>query len=130
MDDRNDVRSWLGYDRIDLFGLSYGSRAVLAYIRQHPDRVRSATIMGVAPTVFEDASLSLSGGGSCNGIVVRGMREGFGLSSSVPENSHGLYVASYFGDSIYCFYGRTDAWKRSIFGGGLEGPMDVVFRSR
>jgi pimeloyl-ACP methyl ester carboxylesterase len=53
MDDRNDVRSWLGYDRIDLFGLSYGSRAVLVYIRQHPDRVRSATIMGVAPTYLK-----------------------------------------------------------------------------
>jgi pimeloyl-ACP methyl ester carboxylesterase len=49
MDDLDDVRSWLGYDRIDLFGLSYGSRAVLVYLRQHPDRVHTATIAGVAP---------------------------------------------------------------------------------
>ena len=45
-----------------------------------------------------------------------------------PNND--LYVASYFGDSIDCFDGRTGAWKRSISGGGLEGPMDVAFRSR
>ena len=53
MDDLDDVRSWLGYDRINLFGLSYGSRAVLVYMRQHPDRVHTATIMGVAPTYLK-----------------------------------------------------------------------------
>lgn len=50
MDDLDDVRAWLGYERINLFGLSYGTRAVLVYMRQHPDRVRSAILMGVAPT--------------------------------------------------------------------------------
>jgi pimeloyl-ACP methyl ester carboxylesterase len=50
MDDLDEVRSWLGYERINLFGLSYGSRAVLVYLRQHPDHVHTATIMGVVPT--------------------------------------------------------------------------------
>ena len=50
MDDLDDVRAWLGYDRINLFGLSYGTRAALVYMRQHPERVRSAILMGVAPT--------------------------------------------------------------------------------
>ncbi|MGI9115488.1 MAG: alpha/beta hydrolase [Chthoniobacterales bacterium] len=50
MDDLDDVRSWLGYERINLFGLSYGTRAALVYLRQHPDRVRTVTLMGVAPT--------------------------------------------------------------------------------
>jgi pimeloyl-ACP methyl ester carboxylesterase len=50
MDDLDDVRAWLGYDRINLFGLSYGTRAALVYIRQHPDHVRSAVLLGVAPT--------------------------------------------------------------------------------
>lgn len=49
MDDLDDVRAWLGYDRINLFGLSYGSRAALVYLRQHPERVRSVVLMGVAP---------------------------------------------------------------------------------
>ena len=53
MDDLDDVRSWLGYERINLFGLSYGSRAVLVYLRQHPDRVHTATIIGVAPTYLK-----------------------------------------------------------------------------
>ncbi|HEU0275505.1 MAG TPA: alpha/beta hydrolase [Candidatus Udaeobacter sp.] len=50
MDDLDDVRAWLGYDRIDLFGMSYGTRAALVYLRQHPEHVRSAILLGVAPT--------------------------------------------------------------------------------
>ncbi|HMJ05766.1 MAG TPA: alpha/beta hydrolase [Chthoniobacterales bacterium] len=50
MDDLDDARAWLGYERIHLFGLSYGTRAALVYLRQHPDRVRTVTLMGVAPT--------------------------------------------------------------------------------
>jgi len=53
MDDLDDVRNWLGYERISLFGLSYGSRAVLVYLRQHPERVHCAIIMGVAPTYLK-----------------------------------------------------------------------------
>jgi pimeloyl-ACP methyl ester carboxylesterase len=50
MDDLDDVRAWLGYERINLFGLSYGTRAVLVYMRQHPEHVRSAILAAVAPT--------------------------------------------------------------------------------
>jgi len=53
MDDLDDVRAWLGYDRINLFGTSYGTRAALVYLRQHPDRVRTVTLMGVAPTYLK-----------------------------------------------------------------------------
>jgi pimeloyl-ACP methyl ester carboxylesterase len=53
MDDLDDVRAWLGYDRINLFGSSYGTRAALVYLRQHPDRVRTVTLMGVAPTYLK-----------------------------------------------------------------------------
>src|SRR5205814_9220382 len=50
MDDLDDVRAWLGYDKINLFGGSYGTRAALVYMRQHPDLVRSAILLAVAPT--------------------------------------------------------------------------------
>lgn len=49
MDDLDDVRAALGYERINLFGSSYGTRAVLAYVRQHGGRVRSAVLSGVVP---------------------------------------------------------------------------------
>ena len=50
MDDLDDVRAWLGYERINLIGLSYGTRAALVYLRQHLERVRSVVLMGLAPT--------------------------------------------------------------------------------
>jgi pimeloyl-ACP methyl ester carboxylesterase len=50
MDDLDEVRAWLGYDRINLFGASYGTQAALVYMRQHPEHVRSAILLAVAPT--------------------------------------------------------------------------------
>lgn len=53
MDDLDDVRAWLGYERINLFGTSYGTRAALVYLRQNPERVRTVTLLGVAPTYLK-----------------------------------------------------------------------------
>ena len=50
IDDLDDVRAWLGYDKINLFGWSYGTRAALVYMRQHPEHVHSAILLCVAPT--------------------------------------------------------------------------------
>ncbi|MGI9519250.1 MAG: alpha/beta fold hydrolase [Pirellulaceae bacterium] len=52
MDDLNDVRIALGYDKINLIGGSYGTRAALVYIRRHEDSVRTAILNGVAPIEF------------------------------------------------------------------------------
>lgn len=66
MDDLDEVRDALGYPRVNLWGGSYGTRAALVYLRQHPDRVRTAILDGVAPlgrplplTVARDAQRSL-----------------------------------------------------------------------
>ncbi len=50
MDDLDDVRAWLGYDRINLYGASYGTRAGLVYARRHPEHVRTLLLDGLAPT--------------------------------------------------------------------------------
>ena len=47
MDDLDEVRAALGYDKIDLVGLSYGTIASQVYMRQHPEHVRSAFLVGV-----------------------------------------------------------------------------------
>ena len=49
MADVDEVRAGLGYDRINLFGGSYGSTAALTYIKLFGKHVRSATLLGVAP---------------------------------------------------------------------------------
>lgn len=47
-DDVDEVRAWLGYDKINLEGGSYGTRAAQVYLRRHGDHVRSAVLVGVA----------------------------------------------------------------------------------
>jgi pimeloyl-ACP methyl ester carboxylesterase len=49
MEDLDEVREALGYEKINLYGVSYGTRAALTYIRQYPDRVRTAILDGVWP---------------------------------------------------------------------------------
>jgi len=49
MDDLDEVRAALGYEKLNLWGVSYGTRAALVYVRQHPERVRTVILDGVAP---------------------------------------------------------------------------------
>src|SRR5260370_11862226 len=50
MDDLDDVRQFLGYSSINLYGGSYGTRAAIVYARRHAARVRSVILDSVAPT--------------------------------------------------------------------------------
>lgn len=43
------VRAALGYERLDLWGGSYGTRAAQVYMRAYPHRVRAAVLAGVVP---------------------------------------------------------------------------------
>ena len=47
--DLDDVRTALGYERISLYGGSYGTRLAQAYMRQFPDRTRAVVLDGVMP---------------------------------------------------------------------------------
>jgi pimeloyl-ACP methyl ester carboxylesterase len=49
-DDMDEVRAALGYERLNLFGGSYGTRAALTYLKRHPEHVRTAMLQGVSPT--------------------------------------------------------------------------------
>jgi pimeloyl-ACP methyl ester carboxylesterase len=49
MEDLDEIRGALGYDKINLWGGSYGTRAALEYVRRHEDHVRSLVLDGVAP---------------------------------------------------------------------------------
>jgi len=49
VDDFDEVRAALGYDKVNLYGGSYGTLAALVYLRRHGAHVRSVTLEGVAP---------------------------------------------------------------------------------
>jgi pimeloyl-ACP methyl ester carboxylesterase len=49
MHDIDAARAAMGYEQVNLFGGSYGTRAAQVYLRLFPDRVRSIVLDGVVP---------------------------------------------------------------------------------
>lgn len=47
--DLDAVRAALGYKEIDLYGISYGTRVALQYLRDYPEHTRSVILDGVVP---------------------------------------------------------------------------------
>ncbi len=61
--DVNDIRIALGYDQVNLLGISYGSMLAQATLRDHPEAVRSAIIDSVLPlsgSLFVDGYTTVS----------------------------------------------------------------------
>jgi pimeloyl-ACP methyl ester carboxylesterase len=59
MTDLEEVRSALGYETINIYGASYGTRAALTYLRMFPEHVRSVTLDAVVEpdfVIFMDAA--------------------------------------------------------------------------
>jgi pimeloyl-ACP methyl ester carboxylesterase len=56
-DDLDDVRAALGYETLDLLGVSYGTRLAQEYARRHPRATRTLTLLG---PVAMDAFLPLA----------------------------------------------------------------------
>jgi pimeloyl-ACP methyl ester carboxylesterase len=52
MQDLDLVRSALGYEAINLYGVSYGTRAALVYLKMYPERVRSVVLDAVVDPAF------------------------------------------------------------------------------
>ena len=53
VEDLEEVRRALGYDRINLWGGSYGTAAALAFLRRYPNVVRSVVLEGAATLDFK-----------------------------------------------------------------------------
>jgi pimeloyl-ACP methyl ester carboxylesterase len=66
VEDLDRVRAALGYETINLYGGSYGTRVALEYLRRYPERTRAVILDGAAPpnwtlglTVARDAQHAL-----------------------------------------------------------------------
>lgn len=52
MTDLDEVRVALGYDKINIYGASYGTRTALTYLRMFPENVRTVTLDSVVDPSF------------------------------------------------------------------------------
>ena len=70
MQDLDAVRQQLGAAQIDLVGISYGTRAILEYLRQFPTAVRRAALDSVAPPdMILPASFSTDGQAALDALL-------------------------------------------------------------
>lgn len=47
------VRQWLNLEQFDFYGISYGVRVGLEYMRNYPKRIRTLTVQGCVPPGFD-----------------------------------------------------------------------------
>lgn len=85
MQDLDAVRAQLGAERIDLVGISYGTRAALEYMRQFPQRVRRSVLDAVAPPdMVLPASFSTDGQAALDGVL-RACEHAADCASTYPK---------------------------------------------
>lgn len=68
--DLDAVRALLGAQQVNLWGVSYGTRVGLEYLRQYPARVRTAVLDGVAPPDMRlPASFAVDGAAALDRVI-------------------------------------------------------------
>ncbi len=74
--DLDHVREALGYDRINLYGVSYGTRVAQQYLRRFASHTRSVVLDGVVPAeLFLGADMALDAEHSLERILARCARQ-------------------------------------------------------
>jgi pimeloyl-ACP methyl ester carboxylesterase len=70
--DLERVRAALGYEHIDLYGVSYGTRVAQQYLRRYPQRVRALILDGVVPPQLAiGPDVALDAESALHGILAR-----------------------------------------------------------
>jgi pimeloyl-ACP methyl ester carboxylesterase len=76
IDDVDEVRAALGYEQLNLMGGSAGTRLALVYLRRHPERVRTAVLLGSVPTdELGPFSMARSAQDALDGVIAECQRD-------------------------------------------------------
>ena len=82
--DVNDLRIALGYDKLDLYGISYVTKLALTVMRDHPDAVRSAIIDSIFPPQITNSDAPLNFERSLN-VLFKGCAANADCNKSFPD---------------------------------------------
>jgi pimeloyl-ACP methyl ester carboxylesterase len=127
-DDIDDVRAALGYDRINIYGTSYGSRLAFVYMRQHPDRVRAVVMKAIVPTdahmpmgYAQDAQRALE-------LLVRDCAADAACSRSYPNFAaeFNAVVAKARAGQLRAAWPSQFATARATLGDSVTIPVDAL----
>jgi pimeloyl-ACP methyl ester carboxylesterase len=85
MDDLDDVRAALGYQTINIYGTSYGTRAALIYLRRHPAHVRAIVLKALVPPTMRGTMQFALGTERSLGRIFRACAEDAACSRAFPR---------------------------------------------
>ncbi|MEJ8568149.1 alpha/beta hydrolase [Elongatibacter sediminis] len=85
MQDYDQVRAALGYEQVNLFGVSYGTRAAQVYLRQFPDRVRTVILDSVVPQTLALGTEHAEKLDEALGRVLEGCADDAACRSAYPD---------------------------------------------
>jgi pimeloyl-ACP methyl ester carboxylesterase len=127
-DDIDDVRATLGYDRINIYGTSYGTRVAFVYMRRHPEHVRAVVMKAIAPTdahmpmgYAQDAQRALE-------LLVRDCRADADCSRLYPNFAaeFNAVIAKARAGRLRAAWPRELAAARATLGDSVTIPADAL----
>jgi pimeloyl-ACP methyl ester carboxylesterase len=133
MQDLDAVRQALGAPRINLVGVSYGTRATLEYLRQFPQAVRRSVIDGVAPPDMAlPASVSMDSQTALNALLASCEQDaacnrsypGLACLAGVAAETRTAHPSAHRGGGARHAHARHVAWWRAhalVFAGAGLG---------
>ncbi len=128
--DVNDLRIALGYDKLDLYGISYGTKLALTIMRDHPDAVRSTIIDSIFPPQITNNDAPLNFERSLN-VLFKGCAANTECNTAFPD------LEKVFYDTIdqlnakpitFEVFDPTTAQKRNVVMDG-DGFAGYVFQA-
>ncbi len=85
VEDFDEVRAALGYEKLDLWAGSYGTRSALEYVRRHGEHVRTMVLDGVAPSTMKMPLSFVSDGETALRRLVAGCEAQAPCQHAYPE---------------------------------------------
>lgn len=107
--DLEAVRVALGYPRINIYGVSYGTRVAQHYVRRFPERTRSVILDGVVPP-----QLALGTATALNAETA--------LSSILSRCAHDAQCNKQFGDPAVAYHSLRAALQTHAVSVNLSDP--------
>jgi len=107
--DLDAVRVALGYQRINIYGVSYGTRVAQHYVRRFPDKARTVILDGVVPP-----QLALGTATALNAENA--------LSSILARCAHDAECSKHFGDPAVAYHSLRAALQAHAVSVSLSDP--------
>lgn len=92
VDDLDDIRSSLHYEKLILYGASDGTFFSLVYMRRHPESVDAAVLIGVAPPGFQPLPGAPEGAQKALDDLVRDCKRDAACNAHFPNFASHFYA--------------------------------------